>query len=113
MIAAILGAGSWGTALAIHLARRGVGVRLWARDPAIAAGIGARRRNPYYLEDIELPECVVATADLAEAVGGADVVLIAVPSEFVARTLKGVPALRRAPSPSRRPRVSIPSATCA
>ena len=94
MTAAILGAGSWGTALAIHLARHGVGVRLWARDPAIASGIRARRRNPYYLEGVELPDRVVATTDVAEAVGAVDVLLVAVPSEFVAQTLEGVPALR-------------------
>jgi glycerol-3-phosphate dehydrogenase (NAD(P)+) len=94
VIAAILGAGSWGTALAIHLARGGVGVRLWARDPAIAAGIAARRRNPLYLEEAELPDHVVATTDLARAVAGADLVIVAVPSEFVARTLKSVPVLR-------------------
>jgi glycerol-3-phosphate dehydrogenase (NAD(P)+) len=91
--ATVLGAGSWGTALAIHLGRRGVPVRLWARDPAIVAGIAARRRNPYYLADIELPESVAATADVIGAVDTADVVLIAVPSEFVARILKGVPVL--------------------
>ena len=94
MITAVLGAGSWGTALAIHLGRRGLEVRLWARDPMIAAGIRAHRHNPYYLEEVELPECVVATADLTEAVGAAEAALVAVPSEFVARTLKSVPALR-------------------
>jgi glycerol-3-phosphate dehydrogenase (NAD(P)+) len=93
VIAAILGAGSWGTALATQLGRRGIAVRLWARDPAVAAGIAARRRNPYYLDDVELPGPVSATGDLSEAVAGADAMLVAVPSEFVGRVLTGVPAL--------------------
>jgi len=90
---AVLGAGSWGTALAVHLGRRGVVVRLWARDPSIAAAITAHRHNPFYLDDVALPPGVVATADQDEALGEADVALLAVPSEFVARTLKSVPAL--------------------
>jgi glycerol-3-phosphate dehydrogenase (NAD(P)+) len=94
VITAILGAGSWGTALAVHLARRGLPVRLWARDADVASAIARRRRNPHYLEDIEVPGAVAATGDLPAAVGAADVVLVAVPSEFVAGTLKGVPALR-------------------
>jgi glycerol-3-phosphate dehydrogenase (NAD(P)+) len=93
MNTAILGAGSWGTALAIQLGRRGGRVRLWARDQAIVASVATRRRNPYYLEDIELPEGVSATSDPAEAVSGAAAVLMAVPSEFFAQTLKSIPAL--------------------
>jgi glycerol-3-phosphate dehydrogenase (NAD(P)+) len=93
VITAILGAGSWGTALAIHLGRQGVRVRLWARDRGIAAAITTRRRNPYYLEDVELPGDIQATADPAEAVSEAEAVLVAVPSEFFARTLKSVPGL--------------------
>jgi glycerol-3-phosphate dehydrogenase (NAD(P)+) len=93
VIAAILGAGSWGTALAVHLGRRGIDVRLWARDRALAAAIAARRRNPHYLDDVALPDAVSSTADLGEAVVGVDAVLVAIPSEFVARTLKSVPAL--------------------
>ncbi|MGH7332637.1 MAG: NAD(P)H-dependent glycerol-3-phosphate dehydrogenase [Candidatus Rokuibacteriota bacterium] len=94
MRVAVLGAGSWGTALAVHLGRQGLAVRLWARDPSIAAAITGRRHNPFYLEDVALPAPVAATADQDEAVGDAEVVLLAVPSEFVAGTLKSVPALR-------------------
>jgi glycerol-3-phosphate dehydrogenase (NAD(P)+) len=94
VITAILGAGSWGTALAAHLGRKGLPVRLWARDAAVASAIATRRRNPHYLDDVELPGTVAATSDLAGAVAAADVLLIAVPSEFVTRTLKGVPVLR-------------------
>ena len=56
MTVAVVGAGSWGTALAAHLRRRGERVRLWAREPEVVAGIRARRRNPYFLSDVDLPD---------------------------------------------------------
>jgi glycerol-3-phosphate dehydrogenase (NAD(P)+) len=84
---AIVGAGSWGTALAIHLARNGSAVRLWARSPQLAEAITARRRNPWYLTDLEVPALVQATADAAAAIDDADIVVIAVPSEFLGVTL--------------------------
>jgi len=76
---AIVGGGSWGTALAIHLARSAGGVRLWAR-----------RRSPWYLPDLEIPSGVDATTEVAEAVRGASLVVVVVPSEFFAATLKSV-----------------------
>ena len=51
----VLGSGSWGTALAVHLARTGHDVRLWARDAALAAQMAATRVNATYLPGIELP----------------------------------------------------------
>jgi glycerol-3-phosphate dehydrogenase (NAD(P)+) len=86
----VVGAGSWGTALAIHLARAGHAVRLWAREPEVVAGIRATRRNPIYLSDVECPRAVEPTGDPAEAVAGAQIVVIVVPSEFVAATLKNL-----------------------
>jgi glycerol-3-phosphate dehydrogenase (NAD(P)+) len=83
----ILGAGSWGTALAIHLGRGGARVRLWARSPEIVEAIGARRRNPWYLADIDVPSTVEATTDAAVALASATLVIVAVPSEFFAATL--------------------------
>jgi len=85
---AIIGGGSWGTALAISLARRGAAVRLWAREPEVVEGIRATRRNPWYLADLECPASVHATGDPDEAVTGADLVIVAVPSEFFETTLK-------------------------
>jgi glycerol-3-phosphate dehydrogenase (NAD(P)+) len=82
-----VGAGSWGTALAVHLARAGARVRLWARSAEVAAAIQARRRNPWYLSDVELPSGVEATADVGAALDGATLVVVAVPSEFFAATL--------------------------
>lgn len=91
MTVAIVGAGSWGTALAVHLARAGHAVRLWAREPEVVAGIRERRRSPYYLTDVELPPAVEPTGDLGAVAAGAAVLLVAVPSEFVAATLAALP----------------------
>ena len=77
---AVLGAGSWGTALAMHLARVGHDVRLWARDPATVRDISERRANVVYLPDILLPEGVTPTASLADAVAETELVVCAIPS---------------------------------
>jgi glycerol-3-phosphate dehydrogenase (NAD(P)+) len=79
-VIAVLGAGSWGTALAAHLAHVGHDVRLWARDPALALDIAARQANPTYLPDVILPPAVVPTASLETALLGARFVVSAVPS---------------------------------
>ena len=79
---AVLGGGSWGTALAAHLARGGGRVRLWVREPEIAAGINERRENPRYLAGVALPDGVRALCDLAEAARGAPALVVAIPSEF-------------------------------
>ena len=84
----IIGGGSWGTALAIHVAKNAGAVRLWAREPEVVAGIRTRHRSPWYLPDVEIPPRVDATTDIAEAVQGASLVVVAVPSEFFAATLK-------------------------
>ena len=78
--AAILGAGSWGTALAVHLARSGHSVRLWARDASLAADMQARRANAVYLPDIRFPDGLRVTAELAEALDRPDFIVSAVPS---------------------------------
>jgi glycerol-3-phosphate dehydrogenase (NAD(P)+) len=83
----ILGAGSWGTALAVHLARNGERVTLWARNPEVAEAIRIRRLNPWYLADVELPTAVQATTNARAALRSATLVIVAVPSEFFASTL--------------------------
>ena len=83
----ILGAGSWGTALAVHLVRSGERVTLWARNPEVAGAIRSRRRNPWYLADVELPPALEATTDANAALAAATLVIVAVPSEFFAATL--------------------------
>jgi glycerol-3-phosphate dehydrogenase (NAD(P)+) len=77
---AVLGAGSWGTALAALTVRNGVPTRLWGRDPAALAAMAQSRRNQRYLPDIELPAELVYQSDLAAAVRGASLVLLVVPS---------------------------------
>src|SRR5947207_12186008 len=77
---AVLGAGSWGTALAVHLSRVGHDVRLWARDQALADDMSARRANNVYLPDVTLPGTVFVTHDLERALDGAALVICAVPS---------------------------------
>jgi glycerol-3-phosphate dehydrogenase (NAD(P)+) len=77
---AVLGAGSWGTALAVHLARVGHEVRLWAREPEVVREIQERRANVDYLPDVVLPESISATGSIADAVDGIVLVVCAVPS---------------------------------
>jgi glycerol-3-phosphate dehydrogenase (NAD(P)+) len=77
---AVLGAGSWGTALAIHLARVGHEVRLWAREPHVVDDIQQRRANVDYLPDVQVPEGVSATGSLESALAGAQTVVCAAPS---------------------------------
>ncbi|HEV8614603.1 MAG TPA: NAD(P)H-dependent glycerol-3-phosphate dehydrogenase [Methylomirabilota bacterium] len=84
---AVVGAGSWGTALAIHLARQGAHVHLVAREPEVVESIRGARRNPWYLSDIDVPPSVEAMVDGRAAVAGAPVVVVAVPSEFFAASL--------------------------
>lgn len=76
---AVVGAGSWGTTVAAA-ACANVDVRLWCRRAELAAEINSTRRNDAYLGGVELPPTLRATADIAEAVGGADVVVMGVPS---------------------------------
>lgn len=78
---AIIGAGAWGTALGALYARAGHHVTLLARDTATATAIARDRRNPRYLPKIALPESLKATTDPAEALKGAQTVLIVVPAQ--------------------------------
>jgi glycerol-3-phosphate dehydrogenase (NAD(P)+) len=83
----VLGAGSWGTAVAVHLARTGHAVRLWGRDAALIAQIVASRENAVYLPGIRLPEGVQPCAALGEALERASMVVVAVPSHGLRSTL--------------------------
>ena len=77
---AVLGAGSWGTALAIQLARSGRVTRLWGRDPTHLRLIGHERRNARYLPGAIFPDSLTVVSDLDTALHGAIDVLVAVPS---------------------------------
>ena len=77
----LFGAGSWGTALAVHLASAGRDVTLWARRPEAAERIRRTRHNPAYLPEIEIPRSVRVTADLEAATEASDLWALAVPSQ--------------------------------
>ena len=76
---AVIGAGSWGTAVAV-IASANASVGLWTRRPELAAAINADRENAEYLPGVLLSEQITATTDFTRAVNGAAAVLVAVPS---------------------------------
>ena len=91
----VLGAGSYGTALAICLARNGHKVTLWGRNSQDVATLAAERKNQRYLPDIPFPDTLILEADLQRATQSSDIVLVVVPSHAFADTLKQIkPALR-------------------
>lgn len=87
----VLGAGGWGTALAVNAARAGQPVTLWARRPDFAARLAEVRENREYLPGMLLPDSVRLTSDLAEAVAGAEWALVVVPSVGVPELLADLP----------------------
>ena len=100
---AVVGAGSWGTALAAMTASRSA-TTLWARRGDVAASIGRHGRNPDYLPELALPPALAATASLEAAVSGAEVVVMAVPSH-------GFRAVMAAAAPHLRPGTPVVSVT--
>lgn len=93
---AVVGAGSWGTALANLLAKKGYRVRLWSHEPDVADAIATTRENPRYLQGIELAPKLEATADIAAAVAGAGVVVSVSPAQYVRQVMSSAaPALDR------------------
>jgi glycerol-3-phosphate dehydrogenase (NAD(P)+) len=95
---AVLGAGSWGTALAALVARHGHDVVLWGRDAAVVEAISRSHENTRYLPGVALPPALRATTDLATALRGAGLVLVAVPSHAFAETLRALAGQEPAPS---------------
>lgn len=87
---AVLGAGSWGTALAALIARHQHRTVLWGRDEAAIAAIDERHENSRYLPGIALPASLRATTDLAAALRDVDLVLVVVPSHAFAETLRAL-----------------------
>src|SRR5580692_8432908 len=99
----VLGAGSWGTALAVHLARIGHDVRLWARDAALVDDMRVRRANAVYLPDVMFPGNLSVTQVIEDAVVGTELVVSAVPSH-------GCRGVVRAAAPFIMPSATIVSA---
>lgn len=84
---AVMGAGAWGTALAKVLADAGSDVTLWSRRAEVAAEINATRHNHNFLPGVRLPSGIHASADAAEALGGASTVLLGVPAQTMRTNL--------------------------
>ncbi|WP_288813690.1 NAD(P)H-dependent glycerol-3-phosphate dehydrogenase [uncultured Corynebacterium sp.] len=85
---AVMGAGSWGTTVAKVFADAGNSVSLWARREEIAQDIRENHRNSSYLGDIALPEALYGTADPQEALEGAEIVVLGVPSQSLRKNLE-------------------------
>jgi glycerol-3-phosphate dehydrogenase (NAD(P)+) len=96
---AVIGAGAWGTALAIVARRAGSDVNLWARNAELAAGINRRRKNPLYLPGIALDPAILATGDAEAALADADAAVLAVPAQFLRGVLGALRPLVRASLP--------------
>ena len=77
---AIIGAGNWGTALALTLANLGHRVRLWAYEREVVESLRARHENELFMPGVKLPESVAATGQLEDALEGAEIVLTVMPS---------------------------------
>jgi len=93
---AVIGAGSWGTALAIVAARNHHIVKLWARDPDVANKINEVRKNPFYLSEFDLPQNIQATTSLEDAIDGAHFAILVVPSHAMREIVDRLrPRLRR------------------
>jgi glycerol-3-phosphate dehydrogenase (NAD(P)+) len=84
---AVFSAGSWGTAFSIVLADAGNDVTLWARREELAAAINDRHENPDYQPGVELPPAVSGTHDVEKALHGADLVVLATPSQTLRMNL--------------------------
>ncbi len=97
----VLGAGSWGTALAIHMARRGHATHLLARSADHVAAMIAERRNARYLPDAQFPDALVPTTDAGAALHEPDLVVCAIPSHAMRETMRKLAEpLRRSKGPA-------------
>ena len=86
---AVLGAGSWGTTLAVLLAKKGYQVRLWAHRPEFAAKLEAERENRRYLKGVHFPETLLVVSRLRDLVAWSQMIVTAVPSQALRETLLG------------------------
>ena len=93
---AVIGAGAWGTAIAIALGRRGSHrVRLWAYEKEVVESITTRRVNELFLSGAPIPEAVRATSSLSDALGGAEIIVSVMPSHHTRRVFQQMkPQLR-------------------
>lgn len=87
----VIGAGGWGTALAVVLHQNGHRVALWGRDPSLVTRIAERRLNADYLPGVHIPESIVITSDLTASVNAAELAVLATPSHAMRNTCKKLP----------------------
>ena len=87
---AVIGAGAWGTALARLLSEKASTVRLWAYEPDVVEAIRTKRENTVFLPGVSLPESLVPTTGLEEAVQDAELLVFAVPSQFARTVLQAI-----------------------
>ena len=90
---AVLGAGSWGTALTLVVARNGYPVRLWDHWPAKVSELANNRENRRFLPGFPLPDAIEPVANLGQALAGAAEILVVVPSHGFAALLRALPPL--------------------
>lgn len=88
---AVIGAGSWGTALGIVAARAGHEVTFWSRNSAVVNSINRDRVNSIYLPDAAIPDGVIASKDIGEVVRESDLVVVATPSHATRAVLNSLP----------------------
>ena len=94
MDVAVLGAGSWGTTLAVHLAPK-VRVRLWEFSQELARVLRDRRENVKFLPSIHIPESILISSSLEEIISDAEVVVVAVPSHVMREVVQKVASIRK------------------
>src|SRR5690625_7493258 len=86
--ATVLGTGSWGTTFAAVLADAGTQVAMWGRRAEVCEQITNEHRNEDYLPGTELPATITATTDIAAALEGAAIVVLALPAQSIAQTVQ-------------------------
>jgi glycerol-3-phosphate dehydrogenase (NAD(P)+) len=90
---AVIGAGNWGTALAIMAARAGHQVSVWSRNSAVVVSINAEHKNSVYLINAPIPETVRGTENIGEALSGAELIILAAPSHATRQILESMVTL--------------------
>ena len=86
----VIGAGSWGTTLAVLLGEKGFDVMLWARREELANEIDSKKENVQYLPGIKIPDAVIAEHSLKDALDNSEMIITAIPSEFLRSSIKEI-----------------------
>lgn len=87
---AVLGDGGWGTTLAILLFKKGFHVTVWGAFPDYISYMDRKRQNPRFLAGVPMPKKITLTADLYQAVSGKQIIVLAIPSQYLRRILKKI-----------------------